>query len=296
MIKNKTARICAYTLLSVVMLLIVTFILARFVFRNQIVTFAHKLRYEERLDALRSSPDYNTKTTDNLTFTIQRDTLMADSIYRYFRLDTVIKADASTWDNAKALATFVHKNIPHTSHSDIDAKKRNAIDLWKYHKDGNRPLNCLYHAILLHELMLAAGITNRYVNCMPADSTDTDCHVVNNVWLPETGKWAMIDSDQGAYVCDERGNPLSLEDMRSRIKEGRNVKDKYLIQGKKRTDYISYWTKNLYWFYTNRHIALGQSMHPDAPRVALIPQGFTIPTYGQSYLLTSNPQQFWNLQ
>lgn len=96
MIKNKTARICAYTLLSVVMLLIVTFILARFVFRNQIVTFAHKLRYEERLDALRSSPDYNTKTTDNLTFTIQHDTLMADSIYRYFRLDTVIKADAST--------------------------------------------------------------------------------------------------------------------------------------------------------------------------------------------------------
>lgn len=257
MIKNKTARICAYILLFVVLFLIVTFILARFVFRNQIVVSAYKLQYEERINTLRSSPSYNTKTTDKLTFTIRRDTFMADSIYRYFRLDNIIKADASTWNNAKALATFVHKNIPHTSNTGIDTKKRNAIDLWKYHKNGNRPLNCLYHAILLHELMLAAGITNRYVNCMPADSTDTDCHVVNNVWLPETGKWAMIDSEQGAYVCDEKGNPLSLESMRSNIKEGRNIKDKYLIQDKKRTDYISYWTKNLYWFYTNLHIAFG---------------------------------------
>lgn len=67
----------------------------------------------------------------------------------------------------------------------------------------------------------------------------------------------MIDSDQGAYVCDEKGNPLSLESMCSNIKEGRNIKDKYLIQDKKRTDYISYWTKNLYWFYTNLHTAFG---------------------------------------
>lgn len=296
MIKNKPARICAYTVLTITLFLSVALILARFVFRNQIVAYAHRLLYEERLNTLRSSPDYDSKTTDSLTFTILRDSVIADSIYKYFRLDTIIKTNASTWNNAKALAIFVHKNIPHTNQNDISPDKRNAIDLWKYHKNGNRPLNCLYHAILLHELMLAAGITNRYVNCMPADSTDNDCHVVNNVWLPETGRWAMIDSDQGAYICDQNGTPLSLEAMRNSIKEGHIIKDKYLIRGKKRTDYISYWTKNLYWFYTNRHIGFGQSMLPDAQRVALIPEGFTLPPKNRNYITTSNPQQFWNIK
>lgn len=209
MIKNKPARICTYTVFTITLFLSVALILARFVFRNQIVAYAHRLLYEERLNTLRSSPDYDSKTTDSLTFTILRDSVIADNIYKYFRLDTIIKANASTWNNAKALATFVHKNIPHTNQNDISPNKRNAIDLWKYHKNGNRPLNCLYHAILLHELMLAAGITNRYVNCMPANSTDNDSHVVNNVWLPETGRWAMINSDQGAYICDKNGPPVA---------------------------------------------------------------------------------------
>lgn len=37
-------------------------------------------------------------------------------------------------------------------------------------------------------------------------------------------------------------------------------------------------------------------MLPDAQRVALIPEGFTLPPKNRNYITTSNPQQFWNIK
>ena len=93
-------------------------------------------------------------------------------------------------------------NIPHDN-QEIEPEHRNAIDLWEYTKNVAPAFNCRLHSILTFELMLAAGLEARYVTCLPEDEDDNDCHVVNEVWLPELGKWAMIDSDMGGhYICD----------------------------------------------------------------------------------------------
>lgn len=98
--------------------------------------------------------------------------------------------------------TFVAKNIPHANQK-IYPEKCNAIGLWEYTRTVEPAFNCRLHSILLHELLLSEGIVNRFVTCLPADSLDSDCHVVNQIWLPEIQKWAMLDSDMRAWAEDE---------------------------------------------------------------------------------------------
>ena len=76
----------------------------------------------------------------------------------------------------------------------------NCIDLYKWNLENPKGFNCRMHSIMLNELLLAAGIESRFVTCLPEDTDDPDCHVVNIVWLPELNKWAMIDSDMAEYV------------------------------------------------------------------------------------------------
>lgn len=75
------------------------------------------------------------------------------------------------------------------------------------------------------ELLLAENIKARYITCMPQDKDDPDCHVVNEVWLPELNKWAMIDSDMGGhYVSGLDGTPLSLKEMREHYIAGKKMR------------------------------------------------------------------------
>lgn len=59
---------------------------------------------------------------------------------------------------------------------------------------------------------------------MPEDAEDNDCHVVNEVWLPELGKWAMIDTDMGGhYFSDLKGVPFSSGFQPYRIGGGNTI-------------------------------------------------------------------------
>lgn len=123
--------------------------------------------------------------------------------------------------------------------------------LWKYTRSIEPAFNCRLHSILLHELLLSEGIVNRFVTCHPADSEDSDCHVVNLVWLPELQKWAMLDSDMNAWAEDEKGTPLSLAEMRERYIDGREIVYRPLLNSDNDFVYYrAYWAKNLYRFDT----------------------------------------------
>ena len=106
--------------------------------------------------------------------------------------------------------------------------RRDAITLWEYTKNIEPAFNCRLHSILTYELLQAAGIEARFITCMPEDSQDNDCHVVNHVWLPELNKWAMLDSDMGGnWASDSTGMPLSLLEMEPSLNKTR--RGKYLI-------------------------------------------------------------------
>lgn len=157
------------------------------------------------------------------------------------------------------------------------------------------------HGILTFELMLAAGLDARYVTCLPEDEDDSDCHVVNEVWLPEKGKWAMIDSDMdGHYISDNDGVPLSLKEIREHYISGKDmvIYDLQKNAPMKDSDYSAYMAKNTYWFRCPETLSYYQedpeNRGRDAGRhINLVPTGFESFVKDNGNVKTSNADFFW---
>lgn len=220
--------------------------------KNQVIEIrfdrTNKIRYDEMVKLLRDAGRYKADTADveiNYVPDIQR----SEEIMDYFCLDTLYDASASTWEKTLAIGRFVATNIPHDNQKEYP-EYVNAIGLWEYTKTVAPAFNCRLHSILTYELLTAAGIKARYITCLPYDRNDNDCHVVNEVWLPETGKWVMIDTDMKRYVTDRKGNLLSLAEIREHF-----INDKKLVvyhgfdnPSSKISYYHAYMAKNTYWF------------------------------------------------
>ena len=256
-------------------------------------------RFDEFLGLLRSAGPYQ-KDTTTFEMKILQDSVRAKEIRDYFNLDSLYDAEADTWTKALAIGQFVASNVPHDN-QEIDPEHRNAIALWEYTKNVAPAFNCRLHSILAFELFLAAGIDARYVTCLPEDRNDNDCHVVNEVWLPELGKWAMIDTDMdGHYFSDVNGTPLSLREMRDHYISGEDMilYPQFKINGKKKKDHRAYMAKNTYWFYCWETLSYNQEDgdnrgRPIGRAIHLVPPGFEPFIYYDDQVVTSDADTFW---
>lgn len=290
---KKFFKITGIVLLSLVGLLIILFLLGRFVFRDRIKEYLFAVEKSRRVELLRTAAPYTADPGADFHFTYVEDTLRAREIRDYFRLDTLVTPSAPTWDNARALARFVARNIPHANQR-VQPQRRNAMALWEYTRTVEPAFNCRLHAIMLHELMHATGITSRFVTCLPADSLDSDCHVVNIVWLPERQKWAMLDSDMRAWVAAPDGTPLSLEEMRRRSIDDEPMEVHPLLDSTVDSGYyLTYWAKNLYWFECWEATGYDKEVHFEGRTIALVPPGFSGFKLRESIVTTSDAERFW---
>ncbi|WP_290539648.1 transglutaminase domain-containing protein [Alistipes sp.] len=289
---KKFFKITGVALLSLIGLLLAIFLLARFVFHEQAVGYLAGLEKQQRVELLRAADPYAADTVQ-YHFTYKQDSVRAREIREYFRLDTLVNPAAPTWDNARALAQFVARNIPHANQK-VHPETRNAIGLWEYTRTVEPAFNCRMHSILLHELLLSQGIVNRFVTCLPADSLDQDCHVVNLVWLPEHEKWAMIDSDMQAWIESPAADPLSLAEMRERYIAGEPTTPRQLLGlDKDFTYYNAYWAKNLYWFICWEQTGYDKEIGYEGRAIALLPPGFEGFSLDESTVRTSDADRFW---
>ena len=237
-------------------------------------------------------------------FAVVSDSARAREIMDYFKLDTLYSPDATTWEKAVAISRFVAGNIPHAEPDSVP-KHPNAIDLWKYTKEVNPGFNCRMHAILNYELMQAAGLTARYVTCLPQDENDQDCHVVNEVWLPEQGKWAFLDSDMGGHYCtDQNGTPLNLMEMREKYAAGEQMVmyPSFKDASTQHNYYYRYMAKNTYWFscWERLHFfqedGLWKKIQNLEPQryILIVPDGFAPFDYDdKECAVTTDAARFW---
>ncbi len=121
------------------------------------------------------------------------------------------------------LMHWVHNLIKHDG-SGYNPTPQNAINLIKVCKTENRGVNCRMLATILNECYLAMGITSRHITCMPKESKFDDCHVINMVYSKDLNKWIWIDPTFDAYVMDENGNLLGVQEVRERL-----IKDMPLV-------------------------------------------------------------------
>jgi hypothetical protein len=141
-----------------------------------------------------------------------------------FKLDSIAGAGNEV-SKVINLMYWLHNLVPHDGNHENPVVK-NALSMINQCKRENRGLNCRGLATVLNECYLSMGIKSRFVTCLPKDSlhTDPDCHVINMVYINSLKKWIWIDPTFCAYVMDEKGQLLGLEEVRGRL-----IDDKPLI-------------------------------------------------------------------
>ena len=151
------------------------------------------------------------------------------------------------------LMHWIHDLVPHDGMNG-NPEMKNAMSMLEVCKKESRGLNCRGLALVLNECYLSLGIKSRVVTCLPKDSlkVDLDCHVINSVFSESLKKWIWIDPTFDAYVMNEKGELLSIEEVRERL-----ISDKTLILNpdanwnnkstQTKEDYLeNYMAKNLY--------------------------------------------------
>jgi len=206
----------------------------------------------KKIDILKQGEEYNNKDDRYIPkFTYQsKNNPNLVKIRKVLKLDS-IAGKGNELSQIFNLMHWVHNSVKHSG-SSKNPKLKNAIDLIKVCKTENRGINCRMMAIILNECYLSMGIKSRYIVCLPKPTQFNDCHVINMVYSTELKKWLWIDPTFDAYVMDDKGNLLSIREVRERL-----IKDKSLIinadanwnrtQIQTKNHYLDYYmAKNLY--------------------------------------------------
>lgn len=91
----------------------------------------------------------------------------------------------------------------------------NADDIIKHCRSTRTTVNCLCHATVLTEVLLALGYSARKVSCLPIDVVPFDNHVVTIVYVPSIKKWIMLDPSMCCYITDAKKKILSIAEIRN---------------------------------------------------------------------------------
>lgn len=233
---------------------------------KKFVAMLQSLRKYDKLVILQGAKDYLKENTDTMPkFTYEMGTKNLNYVREYFKLDSV----AGKGDEVSKIINilnFAHNAIRHNG-SNYARVEMDAIDLYNYHKATGNGINCRQLAIATNEMYLAMGIPSRYVTCLPKDSTDTDCHVINTVYSKQLGKWIWVDPSFNAYVKDDKGNFLSINEVRERLRKNLPMvlnEDANWNNEKKQTKeyYLDYYmAKNLYWI----ECVVDSRFNPESP-------------------------------
>lgn len=219
-------------------------------------------------------------------------------VREYFNLDS-IAGSGDELSKIRNLMHWVHNAVRHDGGS-YNPDSRNAIDLIEVCRKENRGINCRMMAQVLNECYLAMGFKSRFVTCMPRKMVN-DCHVINVVYSATLDKWVWVDPTFDAYVVDENGVMLSIQEVRERMRDGRpyflnedaNWNNESPQTQKHYLD--TYMAKNLYYLVCSDRSEFDtetwcEGKHP-IYYVALIPEGYDCDR--EYHFMTTNDKWFW---
>jgi len=169
------------------------------------------------LETLKEASKYNLSEDRTIPkFTYQdKDNSNLVALRNGFRLDSI----AGKGDEVSKIINllhWIHNLIPHDGqHANPEVK--NAMNMIAVCKKDKRGLNCRGLATVLNECYLSLGFKSRFVTCFPKDHEDNECHVINMVYSNDLKKWLWMDPTNDAYVMNENGELLSIEEVRERL-------------------------------------------------------------------------------
>lgn len=258
-----------------------------------------KLKKEgDFLQVLKDASNYNNELPkQKIEFTyLEASNPNLVHIRQYFNLDSIAgKGDEIS--QIKNLMTWVHNRVRHDGNSS-NPSPRNAINIVKVCDAENRGVNCRMMATMLNECYLAMGFKSRFITCMPKEYI-SDCHVINAVYSKTLKKWLWMDPTFNAYVSDDKGNLLSIAEVRERLRTDKplvlNEDANWNNQSKQTKEYYldSYMAKNLYWLTATLHSGYNvETAGTTNGYIHLYPVGYQ-PDPTRNDYTTTNDKLFW---
>jgi hypothetical protein len=208
----------------------------------------------DTLGTLKKAAKYNVAEKRELPkFTYQSaDNPNLVALRKAFNLDSVA-GQGNEVSKILNLLHWIHNLVPHDGNHGNPAVM-NAMSMIAVCKKENRGLNCRGLATVLNECYLAMGIKSRFVTCLPKDSLgiDNDCHVIDMVYSTQLKKWLWIDPTFDAYILNEKGELLGIEEVRERMINNKplllnpEANWNHKVSETKEYYLFSYMAKNLY--------------------------------------------------
>jgi len=237
---------------------------------DQMQRFADLLREYENFDnsSIAGFPDFKYSPPD--------DSGLVELNHKY-NLDS-IAGGGSDVEKAMNLMYWTHGIVRHDG-SSYNPNPRNALHIIQVCSDSGRGVNCRMMATIMNEACLSVGLKVRHLTCMPYDTADTDCHVVDMIWSDSLGKWVMLDPTFRAYFENADGELLGPMEVREAYINGDSLvlnKDiDWNGQGYDAVKYRGYMAKNLFRFLTPIESSFGYESDPgDVGWVYLYPLGY----------------------
>lgn len=209
------------------------------------------------LKILRNAADYNKHDSRKIPPFIYESANDANlvALREKFHLDSIAgtSTDVSRILN---LLHWVHNTVNHDGIAASLAVHLNANEIITQSRARKIGVSCGELATILNDCYLAMGFKSRKVYCYPQDSlqNDPDSHVINIVYLESKKKWIWTDPTNDAYIMDNNGELLSIEEVRKKLINNRPmiVTPEANLNGSlsvTQDDYLAYMSKNLYCFY-----------------------------------------------
>ena len=132
-----------------------------------------------------------------------------------YHLDS-IAGNGSQVQRAIRLMKWFHDAVPHNDlepWAELNAK--NIISTYQKTKNAQ---GCYGLAISLNEIFLSMGFKSRIVILFSHNYEHTNGgHVISTLYVDSLKKWVYMDPQENAYVTDEKGNMLSIFEVRKRM-------------------------------------------------------------------------------
>lgn len=219
-----------------------------------------QIKYEPTyLEKLKMAKEYQTEKGNEVPIFTYQDASDPNlvTLRKEFNLDS-IAGTGNEVSQILNLMHWIHDFVPHEGNANNPTVK-NALSMISLCQSKQRGLNCRGLATVLNECYLAMGFKSRFVTCMPKDSVFQDCHVINMVYSNDLKKWIWVDPTHDAYVMDEKGELLGLQEVREKL-----INDEMVILNPdanwnnqhstlKENYLMNYMAKNLYRFSCVRH-------------------------------------------
>lgn len=198
----------------------IVFLISSIISCSQLLSAQNQKTGISYLDTLRKGKEYNysdQRFIPKFTYLSIEDSNLIKTRLE-LKLDS-IAGKANEISRILNVLHWVHFVVWHDGEASNPTSK-NALDLISYCKKQSRGMTCRMMATILNECYLSLGINSRLVTCMPKEIIFDECHVINAVFSNQLNKWIWIDPTFDAYVMDENGGLLGIQEVRERLING----------------------------------------------------------------------------